>query len=67
MAKSTCPKNGCGGTRFEAVPAQITGTHFPYMFIQCSSCGTVVGTSEAHYVPQLMQELAKSLNVPPLK
>ncbi len=59
MAQSKCPR--CDSTSFEAKLANISGTHFPYMFIQCSSCGTVVGVSEAENVPNLLHQLAEKL------
>ena len=59
MARSKCVR--CDNTRFEAVEANISGTHFPYMFIQCSSCGAIVGVAEAENVPNLLHQLADKL------
>jgi hypothetical protein len=61
LATSKCPR--CDSTRFEAARATISGTYFPYMFIQCASCGTVVGASEAENVSNLVHQLAEKLGV----
>lgn len=66
MAKSACPNPECKGHSFEAVEANIKGVDFPYIFIQCSSCGTVVGTQEAHYVGEILKEMADKLGIGPL-
>jgi predicted nucleic-acid-binding Zn-ribbon protein len=56
---SNCSK--CGSYSFEMVEAHISGTRFPYMFIQCASCGSVVGVSETHYVPEVIRETENRL------
>lgn len=44
MAFSTCVK--CGGRSFEAVEHSATNAHFKHIFIQCASCGGVVGVTD---------------------
>ena len=41
MAQSICPK--CGNSQFEGVEKRIVGLRYSVMFIQCMSCGCVVG------------------------
>lgn len=40
MAKSSCSK--CGTNAFEAISQKISGLNTPFLFVQCSNCGTVV-------------------------
>lgn len=62
MAASSCPK--CEGTSFELKDAdKIHGTKFAYSFIQCQSCGTVVGVSDRHHVPTLLNQIAAKLGL----
>lgn len=42
MASSSCPK--CTSTSFEVREGEPRNSHYKLMFVQCSSCGTVVGT-----------------------
>jgi len=63
---SKCPNQQCHSESFEAVKAHISGVKYPMMFIQCSECETVVGVEPAYYVPQMLQDLAKALDIPPL-
>lgn len=42
MAYSTCPK--CTSTSFEVKEAEPRGSSYKLIFVQCSSCGAVVGT-----------------------
>ena len=44
MAISTCPK--CDSHYFEMKEAEPNGSKYKIMFIQCSSCGAVVGTTD---------------------
>ena len=64
---SRCPNQECKSVDgFQAVKANISNLDFPYLFIQCVSCGTVVGTTEANYTPEVLQQLATKLKVGPL-
>jgi RNase P subunit RPR2 len=58
---SRCPK--CESVNFEAVEAWISGASWPYMFIQCGSCGSVVGVLERHYIPNMLQQIADKLDI----
>lgn len=42
MAFSTCPK--CTSTSFEVKEAEPRNSSYKMIFVQCSSCGAVVGT-----------------------
>lgn len=61
MALSSCPK--CGGHRFEMVTKEPSGSKFKVQFIQCASCGCVVGTSEYYNIGALLHKLAEKLNI----
>lgn len=67
MTTSRCPK--CEGSTFEmkssATPTRnvIQGAKFAYSFIQCRSCGTVVGVVDHHHVPSLLQQIASKLGL----
>lgn len=62
MAVSKCPK--CEGTTFELKETdKVRGTHFPICFIQCITCGTVVGVTDTHNVPDLILKLANALKI----
>lgn len=59
--QSRCPK--CGNTAFELVETPVKNAKYKYYFIQCSSCGCVVGTKEYFNVGALLQKLAEKLNI----
>jgi len=60
MAISRCPK--CEGSYFEMVEnSNVQGAKFKIMFIQCSSCGSVVGTTDYYNVPTLLNKIANKL------
>ncbi len=61
MATSRCPK--CGSTFFEMEEGKIQGSKFRLLFIQCGSCGTVVGVQELFNISNLIYKLAKKLNI----
>ncbi len=68
MAVSTCVK--CGNTTFEAREAAISGSNFLSYFIQCTSCGGVVGVQEEANIGStlknhegLLKQIASALNV----
>jgi len=62
MALSTCIK--CGGTLFETKEATPRNSNFKLTFIQCSSCGGVVGVMDFYNIGQIIHELADNLSVP---
>ena len=61
MAVSSCPK--CGNHTFEAVQNEPKNSNFQLWFIQCSSCGCVVGTHENVLISSMILDLAKKLNI----
>lgn len=65
MALSTCVK--CGSHSFEAVMQEPKGANFKMQFIQCASCGGVVGVMDFYYISRLLQNMAAQLNIDPHK
>lgn len=61
MAASRCPK--CEGHQFEIVEKEVRNARFKMMFVQCSSCGTVVGVRDYENAPSLIHRLATALGV----
>lgn len=59
MATSTCPK--CDSTKFEMKENSPADSIYKIMFIQCASCGAVVGTTDFFNVPDLVRKLALQL------
>jgi len=41
--------------------AKPTGSKYKIMFIQCSSCGAVVGVSDCYNIPSLLEKIAAKL------
>lgn len=64
---SKCPNQNCKKTSFELKTESVENSKYKFSFIRCRSCGTVVGTTEAHYVSELVVKLAKSLDKDILK
>lgn len=68
MAISKC--GSCGNHLFELVQNEPRGSAFKLYFVQCSSCGAVVGTQEyysTHAIlknhAELLKKMAQALNV----
>jgi hypothetical protein len=61
MAISTCIK--CGGTKFENKSVTPKGSNFVLTFIQCASCGGVVGVMDYYNLGQDIQEIKKVLHI----
>lgn len=61
MATSKCVK--CDSTRFEIKQANISGSNFILYFIQCASCGGVVGVVEAENIGAKLTKIARKLGV----
>ncbi|EXI92097.1 MAG: hypothetical protein AW12_00840 [Candidatus Accumulibacter sp. BA-94] len=60
MAVSKCPT--CSGVSFELKAAErINGARFPPNFVQCASCGAVVGVMEETSAADLVKRLAAKL------
>jgi len=62
MAMSTCIK--CGSSSFEMKENEPRHSAWKYMFIQCSSCGGVVGVVEYLNLGSVLQKIAKRLGIP---
>lgn len=63
MAISKCPKADCNSSSFELVSANIRGSNFKLHFVQCSSCGAVIGALDYYNIGSLIHNLAEKLNV----
>ena len=61
MVRSKCPK--CDNTRFEVVEHSPSGSNFKLMFIQCASCGSVVGVTEYYNAGALLHKIMKKLGI----
>lgn len=61
MAQSTCPK--CGGHSFEIVENTPKNSLYKYLFIQCASCGSVVGVQDYYNIGTLLHRLAEKLHI----
>lgn len=59
MALSTCLK--CGSHAFEVKEAEPTHSLFKLMFVQCSSCGSVVGVTDYFNTASLLKKIATKL------
>lgn len=64
MARSTCPKGNCGGTSFEVEEQSPHGSNFKFYFVQCQTCGAVVGVMDYFNISYLIKKLAKSIGHP---
>ena len=61
MAVSTCVK--CGSSSFEMVEPKIKTAAYRLYFIQCASCGGVVGVQEFNNITATLEHLFKQLNL----
>ena len=61
MAVSTCPK--CTNTTFETVEATPIGSTVKLVFIQCASCGAVVGTKDYFETSSVIDQIARKLGI----
>lgn len=60
MAKSKC--GSCNSTSFELVEkSDVKGSAYPVAFVQCSSCGSVVGVLEEKNSEWLLSQLRKKI------
>lgn len=55
MAATTCGQ--CKGSTFELVTQRPTNSQFPINFVQCASCGSVVGVLEEHNAGEVAYKL----------
>ncbi len=61
MAHSKCPK--CEFNKFELSECSPKTANFKIMLVQCSSCGTVVGTTNYFNTANLLGKIAEKLNI----
>lgn len=61
MSKSICPK--CGGDSFEVVENQPSNSLYKYLFVQCKSCGCVIGVLDYYNIGTLFFKLAEKLHI----
>ena len=61
MANSTCPK--CSSNSFEMKEAKIRNSAYRLYFVQCASCGAVVGVQEFENIGALIYKLAKKMGI----
>jgi hypothetical protein len=59
MATSTCVK--CGGTQFENKEVTPKHSHFKLTFVQCASCGGVVGVMDFCNIGAELQTIKNAL------
>jgi hypothetical protein len=59
MAYSKCPK--CDNGYFEVTENSPSKSNFKLLFVQCSSCGSVVGTMDYWNIGTLVKELEKKV------
>lgn len=62
MAISTCTK--CDNTQFEVKEVTPQNSNFRLYFVQCTSCGGVIGVIDFYNIGDLIHQLADELNVP---
>ena len=55
MAYSTCVK--CGNRSFEILENSPKGSNYKLMFVQCTSCGGVIGVMEYYNIGAKIEEL----------
>jgi uncharacterized Zn finger protein len=60
MALSRCSK--CGNESFEMVEVEPKNWRFKVMFVQCTSCGSVVGTMDHFNLSTLILELKEKID-----
>lgn len=60
MAWSKCPK--CQNTSFEVVINEPADSAYKLLFVQCKSCGTVVGVMDYYNIGSLMNNMKRKLD-----
>ncbi|RYD83029.1 MAG: hypothetical protein EOP53_02005 [Sphingobacteriales bacterium] len=60
MSYSKCPK--CEGSSFEIKENSPRHSNFKLLFVQCSSCGTVVGTMDYYNIGARLSEIEKKID-----
>jgi uncharacterized Zn finger protein len=59
MAQSSCPK--CGRTSFEVAETMPLNVDYKLLFVQCASCGAVIGAVDLYNIAFLVYELDQKL------
>ena len=59
MAISTCSQ--CDEKQFELVLQQPRDAKYAFNFVQCASCGTVVGVLEDRRIEAMLQRIAEKV------
>lgn len=59
MAYSKC--GSCNGTSFEMVEASPRGSRFKLSFIQCASCGVVIGVMDYNNIGADLEGVKKQI------
>lgn len=59
MASSSCPK--CGHHSFELKETKIRGAQYSMYFVQCSSCGSVINSTEYYDSGVLLKKQEEKL------
>jgi uncharacterized Zn finger protein len=60
MALSTCPK--CNNHTFEIVENSPSKSAYKLLFVQCTSCGAVVGVMDYYNIGARINELEKKVD-----
>jgi hypothetical protein len=60
MAYSKCPK--CDNTYFEVTENSPSKSNYKLLFVQCSKCGSVVGTMDYYNIGARISELEKKVD-----
>ena len=70
MASSKSSNPNCSGHSFEIKEFVPNKSKYPYWFVQCSSCGVVVGVIESKNLSAMLidqneaiQKIARALNI----
>ena len=61
MPLSTCVK--CGSHSFELVETEPFGSAIKLYFVQCSSCGGVVGVQEFNNIGSMLEKVYSKLGI----
>ncbi len=61
MAQSTCVK--CGNHTFELALVEPQRAMFKLHFVQCTSCGGVVGVTEYYNIGATLEKIAAKIGV----
>ena len=59
MASSTCVK--CGETTFETKEVSPRNSPFKLTFVQCASCGGVIGVMDFYNIGNELQDIKKAI------